>query len=286
MISRHVRSLRLHEWAFGLFLLITAGRLLVAGGFQMAEIFAIMASTIPLMAAMESRWPRPANARLRLILFPVLVNLAYPQLGKVMSILGHTPWDAKLLRWDRALFGETPSILVATWHHPAASEFMSTCYVLFFPAVLSAFVIAVYRADSRGVKLFNGLITIYAIGFLGYTLVPAAGPHLTLPDWAAHAPTGGAMTAFNAKLVAEGSNRVDVFPSLHLAITTFLMGLLWKHARRSFFVLLNPALGLGLATLYLGYHYAVDLLAGLLLAATGWWFTSLPLHPNEPNPPL
>ena len=286
MIARQLKFLRLHEWAFGLFLLITACRLLIASGFSQAAVFVVMAATIPLMAALEFRWPHSANSRLRLILFPVLVNLVYPQLGQVVSILGSATCDATLLRWDQSLFQETPSLLMSGWHHPAATEFMSACYVSFFPAVLSAFVIAIAYAEPRGVKLFNGLITIYAIGFLGYTLVPAAGPHLTLPDWVAHAPTGGAMTAFNAKLVAAGSNHVDVFPSLHLAITVFLMGLLWKHARRSFIALLVPAIGLGLATLYLGYHYAVDLVAGILLAGTGWWCTSLPLDPNESNPAL
>ena len=55
MIARQLKFLRLHEWAFGLFLLITSCRLLVASGFSQAAVFVVMAATIPLMAALEFR---------------------------------------------------------------------------------------------------------------------------------------------------------------------------------------------------------------------------------------
>jgi membrane-associated phospholipid phosphatase len=139
--------------------------------------------------------------------------------------------------------------------------------MLFFPGVLAAFFVALLRPEPGGARLFDGLISLYGLGFLGYTLIPAAGPHLAMPEAFPAALTGGWLTRTNAALVASGSNRVDVFPSLHTAITVFLMGSLWPRHRRVFLSLLIPAAGLGMATLYLRYHYAVDLLAGLLLAA-------------------
>jgi membrane-associated phospholipid phosphatase len=274
-------KLRLHEWAFGLFLLVTSARLLIAGCRATGLMFCAMAAAVPIMVAVAARWPGPATARLRLVLFPVWINLAYSLLGSVVAQLKLGLCDATLLKCDIFVLGETPARWLGGWNHPAATDFLSACYLLFFPAVLAAFIVALTRPESSAVKLFNGLITIYAIGFFGYTLVPAAGPHLAMAGLLPTARAGGVVTRLNADLVAAGSNRVDVFPSLHVAIVVFLMGVLWSRQRGLFSILLIPAAGLCAATLYLGYHYAVDLAAGLLLAACGLLSASIPIPSHE-----
>lgn len=277
---------RPHEWIFGGFLLVTAGRLLAAGGSGgLCLAFAGMAVAVVVMVMIATRWPSATMSRVRLALFPVLVNVVYWQLGPVVAQLGAPHWDAALLRADRAFLTDTPAVLLGAWTPPPLTDFLSGCYLLFFPAVLAAFLVAILRPEPHGVRLFDGLISLYGLGFLGYTLVPAAGPHLAMPHILPAALTGGWLTRTNAALVASGSNRVDVFPSLHTAITVFLMGALWPRHRRWFFALLLPAAGLCAATLYLRYHYAVDVVAGLLLAAAGLALTRIP-DDHEPHPPL
>ena len=279
-------SLRVHEVIFGAFLAITAGRLWAAGGAgSLGLSFAGMAGVLVAGAQLAARWPTVAMERVRLALLPVLVNTAYPQLGAVMQHLGGKSWDARLLQSDRALLGETPAVLLGAWTGPVLTEFLSACYLLFFFGVLAAFGVAVRRPVPQGARLFNGLISVYGLGFLGYTLVPAAGPHLAMPEVFAVPLTGGWITRANAALVAGGSNGVDVFPSLHVAVTAFLMGSLWRGRRRLFWALLLPAAGLGVATLYLRYHDAIDVLAGLLLAGIGLALTYFP-KTYETNPPL
>ena len=262
---------RLHpfEWLFGSFLALTSVRLLEAGSWGMSAAFMLMVAAILLAALAARRWPSRAVARARLALFPVLINVIYCGLGAVMHHLPSDNQDAALLQMDRALLGETPAVALSRAIHPAVTEVLSGCYLLFFPAVLAAFVAAILRPNPYGVSLFNGLIGIYALGFFGYTLMPAMGPHLAMPDAFDVPLTGGFLTKANATLVQKGSNHVDVFPSLHTAITVFLMGWLWRHHRRLFPVFLLPAVGLCAATLYLRYHYAVDVAAGILLAGIG-----------------
>lgn len=277
---------RPHEWIFGGFLGITAGRLLAAGGaVSLGLAFAGMAALIVLMAKAAARRPSATMKRVRLALFPVLVNVVYWQLGPVVKHLGSRNWDAALLHADRMVLTDTPAVLFAGWTPPQLTDFLSGCYMLFFPGVLAAFFIAILRPEPQGARLFDGLIGLYGIGFLGYTLIPAAGPHLAMPEAFPTALTGGWLTGTNAALVASGSNRVDVFPSLHTAITLFLMGSLWPRHRRVFFTLLLPAAGLCMATLYLRYHYAVDVLAGALLAASALALSRNP-DSHETHPPL
>lgn len=271
---------RPHEVIFGGFLLVTAARLLAAGGGGgLCLAFAGMAMTIVVMANVATRRPSTTMSRLRLALFPVLVNVVYWQLGPVVEHLGSHNRDAALLRADRIFLTDTPAVLLGTWTPPLLTDFLSGCYLLFFPGVLAAFFVALLRPEPRGARLFDGLIGLYGLGFLGYTLIPAAGPHLAMPEAFPAALTGGWLTRTNAELVASGSNRVDVFPSLHTAITVFLMGSLWPRHRRVFLALLIPAAGLGVAALYLRYHYAVDLLAGLFLASAALALTRNPRLP-------
>ncbi|WP_431221863.1 phosphatase PAP2 family protein [Serratia sp. L9] len=66
---------------------------------------------------------------------------------------------------------------------------------------------------------------------------------------------------------------MDVFPSLHCGISLYILGylLLQRHIGTSL-LMLPVVAGLVLATLYLRYHYGIDLIAGALLACAvlGW----------------
>jgi len=64
---------------------------------------------------------------------------------------------------------------------------------------------------------------------------------------------------------------VDVFPSVHVAASLYLLLFDWQHCRRRFWWVLGPCLVLWWATVYLRFHYFVDLLAGVAVALIGWW---------------
>ena len=242
-------------------------RLFCAGAY--AEMLLYMALSVVGIAL--ALWALRSEAlwreRLRLLWYPILINVVYARLGTTMRGIGYDSYDAILLAWDENCFGRTPAVSLIPYAKPWLTELVSACYLLFFPAVFALFVIAIWKGTRGGVALFRGLISLYAIGFLGYSLVPAAGPHLA---WAELFPAWqdmGFFTRMNADLVAQGSNHVDVFPSLHSGITWFFLGYWWRMKRMVFWLCLLPACGLFLATLYLRYHYGVDVIAGILLGS-------------------
>ena len=276
-----IPRLHWHEILFGTFLLVTAGRLFAAGSWRLGLGFGGMAAGIGIAGAVSAHWPVAAVTRMRLLVLPVLVNVVYCLLGTVVAQLQSGNCDAGLLRADRWLLGETPAVWCGTLIHPVLTDILSGCYLLFLPSVLAAFVVTVARPEPSGVRFFNGLFGVYALGFLGYTLVPAAGPHLAMPLAFAVPLEGGWLTQANALMVGGGSNHVDVFPSLHTAVTVFLMSWLWSRNRRLFLACLLPAAGICISTVYLRYHYAVDVAAGLCLAGVGRWLTTLTQQPHE-----
>jgi membrane-associated phospholipid phosphatase len=266
-------TLYVHEWVYGGFLAITAVRLLANDVALLGTEFALMAAGVPLIAGFAVSRSNRFWEIVRLAWCPALIGPAYFRLGDVVKQLGNPLRDDNLLAIDRLLFGETPAVAWIPWNHPVLTEFMSLCYFLFYPAIAIAFAAGILRKHPKGVRFFDGFITIQGIGFLSYTILPAAGPHLAYPDLFPVAAEVGWISEMNA-LAVSGSNGVDVFPSLHTAVTVFLMGTLWRISRRWFWTLLVPAIGLCLATLYLRYHYAVDVIAGIGLAAFALWLAN------------
>ena len=73
-------------------------------------------------------------------------------------------------------------------------------------------------------------------------------------------------------IVKDGVTGMDVFPSLHTALPLFITAFLWRDGRRLAAILLAPvSLGIVVSTVFLRYHYGVDVLAGMLLAAAMAW---------------
>ncbi|HMJ67231.1 MAG TPA: phosphatase PAP2 family protein, partial [Candidatus Binatia bacterium] len=55
------------------------------------------------------------------------------------------------------------------------------------------------------------------------------------------------------------------FPSLHVLITCILLDHDSRHVRWRFWTMVIPALGLLISTIYLRYHYGVDVLVAFVL---------------------
>lgn len=242
-------------------------RLLLAGAYAEMMLYAVLGAVGIALAIWAPRSEESWRERLRLLWYPVLINVVYARLGTTMASIGYESQDAALLAWDERCFARTPAESLIPYTQPWLTECVSVCYLLFFPAVLALFVIALWHGPRGGVALFRGLISLYAIGFLGYSLVPAAGPHLAWPEMFPVWKDMGFFTRVNAALVAQGSNHVDVFPSLHSGITWFFLGYWWRTKKLVFWLCLLPACGLFLATLYLRYHYGVDVIVGIFLGS-------------------
>jgi membrane-associated phospholipid phosphatase len=182
--------------------------------------------------------------------------------------------DAVLQQIDRLGIGTNLSLRLQPLVHPALTEFFSFCYILFFPYLLFS-LIYYFCGDVALLKKFvSGLFTVYGIGFLGYSLLPAAGPYLSMTDQFTKPLDGGWITKWNAAIVAAGSNKVDVFPSLHCAVSSFLLCFDRRRRPWRFKLYLVPAVGLWLSTIYLRYHYFIDLVCGFALAAFALWLAN------------
>jgi membrane-associated phospholipid phosphatase len=268
MRAERVRLLP-HEWCFGLFLVVMWLRLAAAAGAFASDalvFLALIAINAGVIAAAE-RWPTRGAWTVRLLYYAIAMNVAFQQLRSAIPALHPTKADGALQEIDRHLVGGNLSVALQPWVTPLATELLSLCYLLFFPYLLFSMIWYLSSALELAKKFWAGLFSLYGIGFLGYSLVPAAGPYLAMAGEFTVPLEGWRLTQWNDTLVRLGSNGVDVFPSLHCAVSAYFLAFDFFHRRWRFWIYLVPALGLWVSTIYLRYHYFVDLVAGFALAA-------------------
>jgi hypothetical protein len=262
-----------HEGFFGAFLLVHWLRLVMKVGPLDRDAVLYAALLLVNGFVIAWCWRRETNLRwhLRLWFYPVAMNAVFFTMSSAVLKVAPHKCDGLLASIDHALFSTTLSARTQAIATPALTEILSFCYLLFFPYLLVSWFYYAGRGMPLLRQLMVGLFTIYGLGFLGYSFVPAGGPHLARPEEFTVPLTGWAITKLNAYVVANGSNGVDVFPSLHCAVSCFLLFFDRRHARWRYRLYLVPCIGLWLATIYLRYHYVVDVVVGFALAAFALW---------------
>jgi membrane-associated phospholipid phosphatase len=264
-----------HEWVFGTFLLLTGVRLFLHGGAARAwsSVFlgCLLGGVVVFFWA--ERNLTPGRWRVRLLYYPAAMGVSFFAMGVAVPLLGYPKVDWLLLQWDRALVGETPAVAWELWLRPWTEDWAMAGYLFFFyylivgPGYYCIWHIRLFR------KCMVGLFTLYGLAFMGYTVLPAGGPHRWMTfQTPLHGPW---LLDWTINPLNHGSNSVDVFPSIHLAASLYLLLFDWRHRLRRFWWFLVPCVLLWFSTLYLRFHYFVDVLAGIVVALAGWWMAEV-----------
>jgi membrane-associated phospholipid phosphatase len=265
-----------HFLAFGAYLTAMTGGLISVAAWNYAALFGAMLGALVWITHHELTRDQSTAAEQGYaadlatdLFFPIAINIAFFAMAGAVPALRSTRYDTVLFSIDTALFGGTASLWAERFISPALTDLLSLCYLFFWPLLSFSLLRYFFWQKERRPAFYEGLFTVYGVGFLGYLLVPAAGPYLAFPDLFPVFLDGGLITRINRAVVLAGSSRVDVFPSLHCAVSAYILGFSYRHSRRELWWLLLPVVGLWASTLYLRYHYLVDVTCGFLLAWLG-----------------
>lgn len=257
---------RFYERAFLLLGMGATGALLLARDSHPALAAEILAGTALYYVALRTiaRTDSIGGERMRLIATYLFTFWFYGVTSRISPALGTPTFDGGLLAADRFLFGETPAVYFEQIARPWLTDLLSICYLSYL-IYLHLVVIWALSQSARVISRFGASIfTGFAAGFLSYLLLPALGPGPAFPSLFSSPLHGSALTWLNDAVVTRGAAIYGTFPSLHLLITLLLLDNDWRECRMRFWIMLAPAVGLVISTLYLRYHYATDLLAGVV----------------------
>jgi len=216
----------------------------------------------------------------------ILCLLTYEFLHDFVHWINPHDQDALLESIDFAIFGVHPTVWLERYISPELTDYLSFSYMIYFfyPPALG-FILYFNRRYGEFRDAMLAVVIACFAGYIGYLTIPAIGPKYFQQDLYTRALSGGPfgeriiLTIDTLKPIAR-----DCFPSLHTAVVTVVLIFAYKHARLFFWGVLPLALSLIFATLYLRYHYFIDLVAGFALAffaawaaekLNRWWYVNI-----------
>jgi membrane-associated phospholipid phosphatase len=197
----------------------------------------------------------------------VFVIVIYQSLGDLIQYL-HPDIDPVLIRIDSFIFGVHPTVWMEQWVRPWLTDIMSFAYSTYYFLPVT-FIVSLYlkhRMADFTMAVFVLTFAFY-VSFVGYILFPAVGPRFTLAHLQS-IPLEGSLLSDLVRhtLNVLEHNKWDCMPSAHTQIALVLLYLTHRYERSLFYLFLPIMCALILSTVYLRYHYVIDLFAGAAAA--------------------
>ncbi len=216
------------------------------------------------------------TGRIFLIEFvPLLVMLLLHKRLRAVAdtVVGIDPNITNIIQWERALPGGTlpghflQAHLWDQFYTPVLDVVTNSLYLVHFFWLLIAAALIWQHNRSAYRAYAAGLIVLSYAALLTYALFPAAPPWwATYHGYLRQQPIWLDHFVDSAQNMMRASNPVAAMPSLHTGYP-FYIALVSTHVwgKKALPVFLLP-LAVAFSTVYLGHHYVVDALGGVLYA--------------------
>ena len=202
-----------------------------------------------------------------------LVGYWYPetyQLGK--CILPNL--DYIFVAADQWLFCCQPSmefskLVPYTWFN----ELMNFSYLTYFAMIIATSLFLFFTNQPLSQKTTFIIFCSFIFYYVIFIILPVAGPqfYFQYPDNSL--PDAGVFRELLKFVQQTGEQPTGAFPSSHVGICLINLALLYKYARKGFYILLPIAILLICSTVYIKAHYLIDVVAGFATAPLIYWLS-------------
>ena len=223
------------------------------------------------------------------------ILFVFKEIYQMIHRINSTDYDQLFIAIDHWMFGVNPTQWLYRYSNPILTEILQSAYFSYYVIFLLVGV-EIYRRYPLEKFDHAAFLIVYGfyLSYLGYFLLPAIGPRFTLHNFSdlEHDLPGVFLTPIFRAIINAGesipsglSNPVeyvqrDVFPSGHAQLTLVCTYLAFRYRLHSRWFICILASLLIVGTVYLRYHYVIDLIAGgaffLLTIWSGnkiepWW---------------
>jgi membrane-associated phospholipid phosphatase len=208
--------------------------------------------------------PGPALLRTLSLWYPlILYSLFYYQTGLLNTVVVTRFLDSFFLNLDVRIFGQFPGLFLSGTHGNAFfDEFFHFFYFSYY-LIIPLTGILLYRKD---IKLFESFVfqlsALFYVCYAIFIFLPVEGP---IPLRNEYYLQHGLFRSIVDFLWAKGETPGSAFPSSHVAVTFLVAWWGSSHFERLRIFYWLTCLFLSIATVYCMFHYAVDVIGGLLL---------------------
>ena len=235
---------------------------------------------------LEEKFPNKFIRALHYWYIAPLILITFKELYFMIKPIRVYDFDWLFIQIDRKLFGVDPTVWIYQFAHPVITELLQIVYGSFYllPIFLGLFLLRKKRYVAMDFAVFMIIYGFY-LSYFGYFALPGIGPRFILHDFSNtnQELPGLWLTNFLREVVNSGESipagthnpaevvQRDVFPSGHTMITLIVMYLSVRLRSRSKYFFLPMGTLLIIATVYLRYHYVIDLIGGLLFMLFAVW---------------
>ncbi len=255
----------------GLAILLATGNLLASAGIVG---FSVYRSHHPSIAWLHDWYPVP------------VIYITFKEVYVIIQSMRRPDIDNVLISIDRWILGTDPTVALYGIASPILTEILQIAYTSFYFIMLTL-AIELYLKKEIEKFTFSTFTISYGfyLSYLGYLFFPGVGPRFTLHDFNllnTELP-GLWLTNFFREAINAGESipagvanayacaQRDVFPSGHTEMTLLVLYFATKYKLASRYVLYVLGTLLIIGTVYLRYHYVIDLIAGALFMLFTVW---------------
>lgn len=247
-------------------------------------------SLVVYIATITSRYSDSKKFMLfRTVYIAPVVFIIYSQIHSYIPLINPDLYDLTLIQWDKALFGVNPTEWIYRISNPYLTEYFQFSYMLYFVMpIVHGVELQMTKRDKELASFTRNILFAFYLSYLLYFIMPAIGPRFFIHDfstlslelpgvWIAEFFRGivnnGGGIPIGVSNPADFVNR-DCMPSGHTMITLVNVYMVFKHKSKFRIPIFIFAMSLIFATIYLRYHYVVDVIAGVIFA-----FVAIKLEP-------
>jgi len=223
-----------------------------------------------------------------------LTYAAFRNLKNMAPFINHKVWDDQFAKLDRELwFGHDPAaVLHDVFGTGIAAHFFSLIYFVWIALVPVSIAIALVwtRHTRAGSWYVTAVAFDWMLGATGYILFPSLGPvyneeqrslFTALPETyntkLADSLLDDRVAVMGDRFASGALQTIAAFPSLHVGIMVTIC-LIVQYVGLARWIRITSWVFLGLtilATIYLGWHFFIDVIAGCAVGSVTVWAAAM-----------
>ena len=225
-------------------------------------------ATIGALVAGSKRWP------VLHAWYPIAMALVIFEEVALLNFMFVGDWqDRHILALESAVFAEPPTAWLSRFASPLVTEVLAMGYFSYY-LMLPGVALVLYRRKDIGAfeRLMAAGVLAYLICYVIFVAFPTEGPSHTLRHLHRNSFTGGPFWSMVALIQSTAGVHGNAFPSAHAAGAVVALVFAWRYVRPLAVLMLALVILMCVGAVYLRYHYASDMIAGVLvgLIASGY----------------
>jgi membrane-associated phospholipid phosphatase len=204
------------------------------------------------------------------------VALFYIEIKKLTQMVFQRYFDETVIYWEKRVFKGMPCL---EWSNRfpsiVLSEILHLCYFSYYVMVvfLAAWLYFGGRIGAFQETVFAETLA-FNLSLLCYPFLPTTGPRYLFEKIQGKLSEGFFFRLAHLA-VSKGSSKGTAFPSSHVSLSVTVLLCALRYDSTAFLILLPMCVGLTLGTVYGRFHYAIDAIAGAIVAGIVFGITTM-----------